>query len=441
MTDPGDDPPTGDAGRRRGVDAFRHHDFTLYWLARVLAVFAIEMQVTTVGWQVYRLTGRELDLGLVGLAQFAPFALLFLVTGLVADRFSRVRILALCVAIQAACAAAFFAMSHAGEARFGVILAVLVVFGIARSFQAPVLHSIVPNLVPREVFANAIAWISSGHQISRIGGPTAAGILIAVGAAGGVDEVFVYGLVTAMLLVSLCLTVSIRSRTQILSTEPASLATIVAGLRFMWTRQIIFAATALDLFAVLFGGAMALLPIYAKDILDVGSEGFGVLRSAFMVGALVGAIYLTQRPVTRRAGTKLLVVTAVFGIGVIVFGASEMFWLSVAALAVMGTADVISVFIRHNLVQLITPDEMRGRVGAVVSVFVGASNELGEFESGVTAHWWGTVPAVIVGGAATVAVAAVFAWAHPALRRVDSLDADALIENYRTPHDRRGEGR
>ena len=432
--------PSRPGGKRRpqGFGAFRHRNFALYWFSRVLATVAIEMQVTTVGWQVYRLTGRELDLGLIGLAQFAPFLLLFMVTGLVADRYSRVRILAICVVIEAMCAAAFLYLTHSGLITFPAVMTILVVFGIARAFHAPVLQSIVPNLVPGNSFANAIAWTSTGNQISRIAGPTFAGILIAFGETGGMFETPVYSLVTALLLVATALTILIRVKTQILSRDPVSLESLLAGLRFIWTRQIIFAAIALDLFAVLFGGAMALLPVYAKDILDVGAEGFGVLRSAFMVGAFIGAIVLTQRPVTRRAGRKLLMSIGVFGVGVIVFGVSEIFWLSFAALAVMGLADVISVFIRHSLVQLITPDDMRGRVGAVVGVFVGASNQLGEFESGVTAHWWGAVPAVIVGGVATVAVAAAFAWATPALRRIDSLDAENLVEKYQRPHDRHG---
>ncbi|MEE2968660.1 MAG: MFS transporter [Pseudomonadota bacterium] len=423
--------------RPQGFGAFRHRSFAFYWAARVLAVFAIEMQVTTVGWQVYGLTGRELDLGLIGLAQFAPFAALFLITGMVADRYSRVRILAFCVIIQTICSATLFWLTQSETIAFGPILAVLVLYGVSRAFQAPCLQSVVPNLVPGEDFANAVAWVSTGNQISRIGGPTFAGILIAVFEAAEIGLWPVYITVTGMLSVSSVLTFMIRTTGQKLNKEPMSLTMLVAGLRFIWTRQIIFAAVALDLFAVLFGGAVALLPVYAKDILSVGSEGFGVLRSAFMVGAFTGALILTQRPVARRAGIKLLTSIGIFGLGVMAFGASQTFWISIIALAAMGFADVVSVFIRHNLVQLITPDDMRGRVGAVVGVFVGASNELGEFESGVTAHWWGTVPAVVAGGAATVTVAAIFTWAFPALRRIDSLDAEELVRKYRQPHGRK----
>lgn len=396
------------------------------------------MQVTAVGWQVYRVTDSELALGLIGLAQFAPFAVLFLVTGMVADRFSRIRILALCVTTQTVCAALLLFLTFSGETAFGPILGILVIFGVARAFQAPVLQAILPNVVPTKDFPNAVAWTTSGHQIARIGGPTLAGIMIAVFANAGYDEAPVYGVVTVCLLVAAGLTVMVKTMGQKLDKEPPTLTSLLAGLRYIWTRKILFAATGLDLFAVLFGGAMALLPVYAKDILDVGSEGFGVLRSAFMIGAFVGALILTQRPIRRHTGRKLFAVTGLFGVGVMVFGISESFWLSIGALAVMGICDVMSVFIRHNLVQLITPDEMRGRVGAVVGVFVGASNELGEFESGLTAHWWGTVPAVVIGGAATVTVAGLFAILFPALRRVDSLDADALVERYRPAHDRHG---
>lgn len=423
--------------RPQGFGAFRHRSFAFYWVSRVLAVLAIEMQVTTVGWQVYGLTGRALDLGLIGLAQFAPLAALFLITGLVADRYSRVRILAFCVVTQTGCAVTLYWLTQADSIAFDAILAVLVLFGVARAFQVPCLQSVVPNLAPPEAFANAVAWVSTGNQISRIGGPTFAGILIAVFESAHIGLWPVYVIVTGMLFVASILTFMIRTTGQKLNKDPMSLGMLVAGMRFIWTRHIIFAAVALDLFAVLFGGAVALLPIYAKDILDVGSEGFGILRSAFMVGAFSGALILTQRPVARKAGIKLLASTGIFGLGVMVFGASETFWISLIALAAMGVADVVSVFIRHNLVQLITPDDMRGRVGAVVGVFVGASNELGEFESGITAHWFGTVPAVVFGGAATLLVACGFTWLAPALRRIDSLDADELVRNYRTPHGRK----
>ena len=269
--------------------------------------------------------------------------------------------------------------------------------------------------------------------MARVIGPTISGLRIAVGTARGQDEFFVYVLSVAIFVLATILAAMVRKPVQIVSSAPITIANILGGFKFIASRQVIFGAIGLDLFAVLFGGAIALLPVYAKDILDVGADGFGLLRSAFTLGSFVGALYMPQHPITRRAGIKLLVAVGIFGVGVIVFGVSELFWLSAVALIVMGLADSVSVFIRQNLVQIITPDEMRGRVSAVTAVVIGASNELGEFESGVTAHWWGTVPAVVVGGAATVTVALSFAWMFPQLRRVDSLEADKLIRKYRDP--------
>ncbi|MBO22355.1 MAG: MFS transporter [Rhodospirillaceae bacterium] len=416
-----------------GAQAFRHRDFRYFWATRVAGILATEMLITTVGWQVYRLTSSELNLGLVGFAQFAPFALLFLISGMTADRLPRMLIILGCAALQTACAAVLLWGTWTDSIDFGTILAVLLLFGMARAFQAPAQMAIVPNLVPKDDLANAIAWSATGFQMARVIGPTISGLLIAVGTARGQDEFFVYVLSVAIFVLATILAAMVRKPVQIVSSAPITIANILGGFKFIASRQVIFGAIGLDLFAVLFGGAIALLPVYAKDILDVGADGFGLLRSAFTLGSFVGALYMTQHPITRRAGIKLLVAVGIFGVGVIVFGVSELFWLSAVALIVMGLADSVSVFIRQNLVQIITPDEMRGRVSAVTAVFIGASNELGEFESGVTAHWWGTVPAVVVGGAATVTVALSFAWMFPQLRRVDSLEADKLIRKYRDP--------
>lgn len=427
MTTP--DQKTGSASG--GFGAFRSRDFSLYFVSRLLALIAAEMQITTVGWQVYRLTGEPLDLGFVGLAQFLPFALLFLVSGLAADRFPRIRILTLCIALQTGCAIAFFLLDRSGQASFAAMLGVLVPLGIARAFAMPAHQAIIPSLVPERDLPNAIAWNSSGNQACRIAGPTIAGIMIAICDAAGLGEGPVYAAVAAMFAAATMFTLLIRARPRIGPVAPVTLFNLLAGLRFIGTRQVILGAIGLDLFAVLFGGVTALLPVFARDILDVGAEGFGLLRSSLTVGALLGALLLTQRPIRRHAGRKLLLAVAIFGAGSIVFGLSTNFWLSMAALFIMGAADSVSVFVRLNLVQIITPDEMRGRVSAVNGVFIGASNELGEFESGVTAHWWGTVPAVIVGGAATCLVAILFAAIFRDLRRVDSLDADNLIRRYR----------
>jgi len=413
--------------------AFRHRDFRFFWGTRVLGLLAIEMMITTVGWQVFRITGRPLDLGLVGLAQFAPFAALFLVSGIVADRVPRMRIILSCIGLQTVCAIGLFWLTLSRSENFSLILALLVLFGVSRAFQSPAQQAILPNLVPKGDLANAIAWSASGFTMARVVGPTISGILIAVGARFGQDEVWVYGLVAAVFIVATTLAWNVRTPVQIVSRDRVTVAVLLAGFRFIASRKVILGAISLDLFAVLFGGAIALLPVYATDILNVGAEGFGILRSAFTFGSFLGAIYLTQRPITHRAGIKLLIAVGTFGAGVIVFGLSELFWLSLCALVVMGMSDAISVFVRQNLVQIITPDDMRGRVSAVSAVFIGASNELGEFESGITAHWWGTVPAVIVGGGATVAVAIGFSWLFSQLRQVNSLDADDLVRRYRHP--------
>ena len=409
---------------KSGRVAFQHKDYRFFWIARVLGVLAIEMQITALSWQVYQLTGQALDLGLIGLAQFMPFLVLFLVSGSVADRYQRKKIMSICVAIQTLCAFAFFILTITENANFPAIFTILVFLGIARAFQSPAQSAIVPILIPKEHFANAIAWTSSGFQMARIAGPGIAGIMIIAG------EQWVYGIAVILFILSTIFTLMIKTNTQNISRLPVTIETILAGLKFTLKRQIIFGSIGLDLFAVLLGGATALLPIFATDILNVGPAGFGALRATHMVGALLGALTLTQYPILRHAGKILLTTVAIFGLGIIIFGISTSFWLSIAALFILGSADSVSVFIRNNLVQIITPDNMRGRVSAVSAVFIGASNELGELESGVTAHFWGVVPAVVVGGIGTVFIAGLFAKVFPQLREVDSLDHDDLVRKY-----------
>jgi MFS family permease len=418
------DTPNATLRTKVGRVAFQHADYRYFWMARVLGVLAIEMQITALSWQVYQLTGQALDLGLVGLAQFLPFLLLFLVSGTVADRFQRKRIMAVCVAVQTLCAVAFFWITATGNANFPAIFTILIFLGIARAFQSPAQSAIVPLLVPKEHFANAIAWTSSGFQMARIAGPGIAGIMIIAG------EQWVYGIAVILFVLSTFFTIMVKTNTQVISRVPVTVENILAGLKFTLKRQIIIGSIGLDLFAVLLGGATALLPIFATDILNVGPAGFGALRATHMIGALVGALTLTQYPISRHAGKMLLTTVAIFGLGIVVFGVSTSFWLSLGALFVLGAADSVSVFIRNNLVQIITPDNMRGRVSAVSAVFVGASNELGELESGVTAHFWGVVPAVVVGGMGTIFIAGLFAKIFPDLREVDSLDPDDLVRKY-----------
>jgi len=409
---------------KAGRVAFQHKDYRLFWIARVLGVLAIEMQITALSWQVYQLTGKALDLGLVGLAQFLPFLCLFLVSGSIADRFQRKRIMAVCVSIQTLCATAFLLITATGTENFTTIFIILIFLGVARAFQSPAQHAIVPLLIPKEHFANAVAWTSSGFQMARIAGPGIAGVIIIIG------EEWAYGISVMLFILSTTFTLLIKTNTQIISKAPVTIDNMLAGLKFSLKRQIIFGSISLDLFAVLLGGATALLPIFATDILNVGPAGFGTLRAMHMIGALSGALFLTQFPISRHAGKILLTTVTIFGAAIILFGISTSFWLSLIALFILGAADSVSVFIRNNLVQIITPDHMRGRVSAVSAVFIGASNELGELESGVTAHFWGAVPAVVVGGVGTILIAGLFARIFPELREVDSLDHDELIKKY-----------
>ena len=408
-----------------GWAAFEHADFRFYWLARILGVLAIDMQMTAVGWQVYILTGKALALGLIGLAQIIPFFLLFPLSGIAADRFPRKRIMVMCVAIQSLCALLFFLLTLFQAITFPLMLIILTVLGIARSFQSPAQQAIVPVLVSKAHFPNAVAWTAIASQTARIAGPGLAGLMIIAG------EKWVYGVVSVLLLSSTILTVCIQANTQMMSKDRLSIHTVLAGFRFIMKHQVILGVITLDLFAVLLGGATALLPIYAKDILMVGPWGFGILRAMHMIGAFSGALFFTRWPIRRHAGLKMLSAVGIFGAAIVVFGLSTHFGLSAAALLTLGTADAVSVFVRGNVVQIITPDEMRGRVAAVNSVFIGASNEFGEFESGLTAAWWGVVPAVVVGGMGTIFVAVVFAFLFPQLRQIGSLDPDDLLRRYR----------
>lgn len=404
--------------------AFAHRDFTLFWLSRVLGRLGIELQITGVSWHVYELTGEAFDLGLVGLAQFAPFLVLFLIAGAAADRFQRAKLLGFCIALQTACSILLYAITATGSATFPRIFVVLVLLGISRAFQSPAQQAIVPLLIPKKQFANAVAWTASGTQLVRVSGPALAGGMLILG------QDVVYGSAILCFASATVFTFMIGANTQVLSKTSWNPSTLLGGFRFIWSRQVMLGTIGLDLFAVLLGGATALLPIFAVDILQVGKVGFGVLRAVHMVGAFVCALYLTRWPIQRHAGKALLISIVVFGSSIVLFGLSTSFYLSLAALFIMGAADAISVFIRSFVVQIITPDDMRGRVSAVNAVFIGASNELGEFESGITAAWWGVVPAVVVGGLGTVIVTLLFAWRMPQLRHIDSLAHDDLVRKY-----------
>lgn len=403
-----------------GFVTFTYPDFWFFWLGRLTGTIAVNMQFVAISWVVYSITGRALDLGLIGLALFLPGLLFFLPAGAVADRYSRKWIMAWSNFAQGAGNALLLYFTLAGIRDFSLFFAVALLLGAGRTFSAPTGHAILANIVPARHFPNALAWSSSGFQICKIGGPALGGFVLIAG------EDVVFAVITLTYALSGLCNLGIRASTKAKNPEPLNLETLFAGFRFVWPRKIILGVISIDLFAVFLGGATALLPIYAKDILDVGEVGLGFLRSAPAVGAALCAFILTQRPVRRHAGYQMLVNVAIFGAATIVFGVSTHFWLTMAVLAVMGAADMISVFIRQSIIQLSTPDAMRGRVNAVNSIFVGASNELGEFESGVTAEWWGTVPAVVVGGIGTIVIALLWMRVFPDLRRIDRMDPASL---------------
>jgi MFS family permease len=399
---------------------FGNRDFSLYLAARFLGTLAVQMQTVAVGWQVYEVTRDPLDLGLIGLSQFLPFVLSILPAGHLADSRDRRRIVTACYALEGVCALLLLAIVLRGLTEATPVFAVMTLFGIARAFQMPTGQALLPNLVPSEQFGAAVAINSSTWQIATIAGPALGGFVYLAGAP------VVYASAAGLFAIAVALTLALRAggdRGQ--PREAASLETLLLGLKFVRRRRTVLGAISLDLFAVLFGGATALLPVYAADVLHAGPDGLGWLRSAPAIGAAVCGIVLSLMPITRRVGRHMFGGVLVFGAATIVFGLSTSFWLSMIALVAMGAGDMVSVYIRHLLVQLETPDAIRGRVSAVNAVFIGASNELGEFESGVTAAWFGTVAAVVVGGCATLAVAASWTRLFPELARMDRLPQPA----------------
>jgi len=418
LTSAAEEPDNTDL-RSPTTSPFSSSGFQRYWIGRLCAIFATQMQSVAVGWQVYEMTRQPLDLGFVGLAQFLPALGLVFVTGHVADRYDRRYVLATCIAVEALCAAIFFGLTVTGHMSRGWIFAALVLFGTARAFEFPASFALMPNLVPSSQFAKAAAWNSSTWQVGTIAGPALGGLLYAFGPGG------VYGLCVSLFLCG-ALLVSLIPNDQVTTAErkhkAVTWASVAAGLHFIRQQPIVLGAISLDLFAVLLGGAIALLPIYTRDILLVGPWGLGLLRSAPAIGALMMALYFTQRPIKQRAGVTLLAAVGVFGLATIGFALSHTLWVSMAMLALCGAADMVSVVIRRVIIQLATPDEMRGRVGAVESVFIGASNELGEFESGVTAAWFGTIPAAVLGGVGTIAVVLLWSLLFPQLRKVDTME-------------------
>ncbi len=391
-------------------------DFLVFIASRFLSTTAMMVQSVAVGWQVYAISHAPLALGLVGLCEFVPMFLLTLPAGDISDRFDQRFVLAFALALEAVCGGLLIALTLSHPARALPFYAVMAVFGFARAFSGPAAQSLLPFVVPPENLPKAIAWNSSVFQVAVIAGPAIGGFLYALG------PIAAYAVcATCFAAAGIAVSVLGGRRRKHAPTTARAIERVAEGVRFVRTRPVVLGAISLDLFAVLLGGATALLPIYARDILHVGPEGLGILRSAPAVGAALVAILLGRRPLERNAGTMMFGAVAIFGIATIVFGISTSFYVSLAALAVLGASDMISVFIRHALVQYATPDAMRGRVSAVNMLFIGASNELGEFESGVTAALFGTVPAVIIGGIGTLVVVGVWMSLFPPLRKVDRL--------------------
>ena len=416
------------AQARAGRAAFTHPGFVLFSIARFLIVAAVEMQAVAVGWQIYEITKRPLDLGLAGLAQFLPSILLFPISGHASDRFDRRKVLSSGYAGFAVCFALLLALAHSGARSVASIYCVLVLLGVVRSFNGTASRSILPQLVPEQDFPNAVAWNATVFQAATILGPSFGGLLYAAAERGmfsasvnGPSAVYAIAMLTA--IAATISTFRIHPEVKARPREPMTFKTVFAGLHFIWNRKLILGAISLDLFAVLLGGAVALLPVYAREILRTGPWGLGLLRTAPGVGAAIMALLLAHRPLKGKSGPTLLWAVAGFGVFTIIFGLSRSLPLSLAALLLLGASDMISVIIRATLTQLATPDEMRGRVTAVDMIFIGTSNEFGQFESGVTAQWLGTVPAVVLGGVGTLVVIAIWAWLFPELRKAGELTA------------------
>lgn len=393
-------------------------------LARFLVTTSSEMQSVAVGWQVYELTHQPVDLGYVGLAQFVPGILLFLIAGHTADRIARQRILQTCYIGFACCSLLLLTLTVRGLRSPLPIYLVLLLNGTVRAFNGPAGQAFLPLLVNQEHFPNAVAWSASIFQTATIIGPVIGGLIYGLSGSAGV----VYSSAAFAYLIAFFLIRRIQLRVVERRDTAASLAIVLDGLKYIWHNKLILGAISLDLFAVLLGGAVALLPVYAREILRIGATGLGVLRSAPGVGAVLMAVIVAHWPLRRRAGAIMIWCVFAFGAFTVVFGISQNLALSLVMLVLIGASDMISVIVRHTMIQLATPDEMRGRVSAVNMVFIGASNEVGQFESGLTAQWFGTVPAVVLGGLGTMLVVVFWAWLFPALRKVDRLIPQAAVE-------------
>ncbi|TWI65359.1 putative MFS family arabinose efflux permease [Pseudoduganella lurida] len=396
-----------------GFSVLRHRNFSFYLAARILGTLAVQMQNVAIGWQVYSMTHSLFYLGMIGLAQFAPFLLLILPAGHAADRYNRRNIITICLGVQLLVGALLLGYTLTGLQVVWPVFAVLVLFGSARAFMGPATQAILVNMVPQQDFSKAVALSSSSFHVAVILGPTLGGLLYIYG------PTLVYSIGAGLLLVATILMALTASPPQKTNREPATWHSVLEGLRFVMSRPIVLGAISLDLFAVLFGGATALLPALAHDVLHIGPQGLGLLRTAPGAGAALCSIALAFFPITRRVGLWMFGGVALFGVGTVILGSTGTFLIAFICLLLMGAGDMVSVYVRHLLVQYETPDAIRGRVSAVNSVFIGASNELGEFESGVTAGWMGLTRAVVFGGAATLVVTGLWMKLFPVLAKMD----------------------
>ncbi len=408
--------------------AFHSRDFRLYQLARVMVIIGAEAQALAVAWQVYQITHKAIDLGYTGLALFLPGLLFILPSGHVADRFDRRYVIMVCYSLQALCTVTLFLFAWHGIRTVWPIYAMLFLIGTGRSFSGPASSALIPHLVPKEHFVNAVTWGATIFQIANISGPALGGILFTLPLhqrIAGAPLVYLFSLFTLLWFVVLIASLHVRPGR--MEHRATSMDVILAGFHYVARTPILLGSISLDLFAVLLGGAVALMPIFAQDILHAGPRGLGLLRAAPAIGALIVSFSLTWWPIRRRAGLLMFICVGIFGAATVLFGLSKSLPLSLFALFLVGASDMVSVVIRSSVLQLGTPPEMRGRVSAVNSLFLGASNELGEFESGLTAQWWGAVRAVVIGGIGSMAVTGLWSVLFPSLRRADQLTPEALL--------------
>lgn len=417
---------------RRGMEAFASRDFRRYQLARGAAVLGAEAQSVAVAWHIYSITHRAIDLGYTGLALFLPSLLFLLVAGHIADRFDRRRILLLFYGLQMVCALALVGLAHSGSQNVFPIYVVLFIVGTGRAFAGPAGTSLIPHLVPEKHFVNAITWGGAIFQFANVTGPAIGGLLFTLPllrwfpgwGLEGAGIVYIFNVFT--LFWFLVLVASLDTRPGRMEHRATSVKVILAGFQYVSRSPMLLGAISLDLFVMLLGGAVALMPIFAQEILRAGPVGLGMLRAAPAAGAVTMSLLMARFPFRHHAGRRLFAAVGMFGVATVVFGLSRSMWISLVALAVSGAADSVSVVVRGALVQLATPPEMRGRVSAVNSLFIGASNELGAFESGLTAQWWGAVRATILGGVGALVVSGLWAVIFPSMSRIDELTAEAL---------------